>query len=196
KTDDKNAPPVFAEVMKWFIIAGCVLWVGIGVNLEIFGRFVGESYRSGLVVVPILLFANLLVGIYWNLSVWFKLTDKTYYASRITAIGMVCSILLNLLLIPQIGYMGSAISFTISSFVMVVACYLWGQRHFPVPYHLKSAFFYISTAGILILIDSFVNFDSYAVSIIFSIGLCLIFGLMVYLGEIHNKRTSISASKN
>lgn len=194
KTEDKNAPPVFAQVMKWFIIAGCVLWVGIGVNLEIFGQLIGETYRSGLVVVPVLLFANLLVGIYWNLSVWFKLTDKTYYASRITFIGMICSIILNVLLIPKIGYMGSAVSFTISSMVMVFVCYKWGQKYFPVPYQIKSAFFYIGAAGSLILLDNYVNFDSYVVSVIFSISLCTVFGLMVYLGEIRNKRISISAT--
>jgi O-antigen/teichoic acid export membrane protein len=188
KTEDKNAPPVFAQVMKWFIIAGCFLWVCIGVNLEVFGLILGENYRSGLVAVPILLFANLLVGIYWNLSVWFKLTDKTYYAVRITFIGMMCSIILNLLLIPKIGYVGSAISFTISSMVMVVICYQWGQKHFPVPYQVKSALFYIGTAGILILTDTYVSFTSYIVSVIFSISLCLIFSLTVYLREVYSKR--------
>jgi O-antigen/teichoic acid export membrane protein len=190
KTEDKNAPPVFAQVMKWFIIAGCFLWVCIGVNLEVFGLILGKNYRSGLVAVPILLFANLLVGIYWNLSVWFKLTDKTYYAVRITFIGMMCSIILNLLLIPKIGYVGSAVSFTIASMVMVVVCYQWGQKHFPVPYQVKSAFFYIGTAGILILIDTYVSFTSYIVSVIFSISLCLIFSLTVYLREVYSKRIS------
>jgi hypothetical protein len=90
--------------------------------------------------------------------------------------------------------MGSAVSFTISSMVMVFVCYRWGQRYFPVPYQTKSAFFYISTAGILILIDTYVGFTSYTVSVIFSISLCLMFGLMVYLREIHNKRISISAT--
>ena len=192
KTEDKNAPPVFAQVMKWFIIAGCFLWVGIGANLEIVGRFIGDTYRSGLIVVPILLFANLLVGIYWNLSVWFKLTDRTSYGSRITFIGMGVSVLLNVLLIPQIGYLGSAISFTVSSMVMVVVCYLWGQKYFPVPYQLKSAGFYVGLSAVLIIADGYIKFDSYAVSIVFSLLLCLIFGVVVYLREVHNKRISVS----
>lgn len=195
KTADKNAPPVFAQVMKWFIIVACVLWVGIGVNLEIIGRLIGENYRSGLVAVPILLFANLLVGVYWNLSVWFKLTDQTAYGSRITFIGMSVSVLLNVLLIPQIGYLGSAISFTLSSMVMVVVCYLWGQKHFPVPYNLKSAGFYVSLAALLLIIDTAISIDSYPFSILFSLMLCVVFGGVIYLREIRNKRAVVSKSK-
>lgn len=188
KSADKNAPPVFAQVMKWFIIFCSFLWLGIASNLEIVGLIVGESYREGLFVVPILLFANMLLGIYWNLSVWFKLTDKTYYGTRITAIGMVVAIGLNILLIPRIGYLGCAISFTISSLTMIIACYLWGQRHFPVPYNLKSAFFYIGLAGVMIVISENWTVPNIYISVSLSLLLCVIFIVIVYLREVRNIR--------
>lgn len=188
KTEDKNAPPVFAQLMKWFIIACCFLWVGIGVNLEIFGLLLGSSYHAGLVVVPVLLFANLLVGVYWNLSVWFKLTDRTQFGSRITGIGLTVAVILNILLIPKIGYLGSAFSFTISSFVMVVVCYLWGQKYFPVPYDLKSAFFYVGLAAVLIITDVFLELSTTTLSVIFSITLCLVFTIIVYIKEFRKLR--------
>jgi O-antigen/teichoic acid export membrane protein len=89
---------------------------------------------SGLGVVPILLLANLFLGVYYNLSVWFKLTDKTYYGTYIGAAGAVLTIALNFLLIPVLGYTGSAWATLACYFMMAALCWWLGERHFPVPY--------------------------------------------------------------
>ena len=183
KAEDKNAPQVFAQVMKWFIIACCFIWLSVSINLDIFGYMVSEKFRSGLVAVPILLFAQLLVGVYWNLSVWFKLTDKTSYGTKITAIGMVISVTLSMLLIPRFGYVGSAFSFATSSFIMVVICYFWGQKYFPVPYKIASAGFYVGLAFLLILVSNFFVFSEMAISLVFHLFIIFVFISAVFLIE-------------
>ena len=94
-------------VLKWFTLCCAVIFVVISVTLEDFGVVAAQpEYRTGLAVVPVLLLANLFLGVYYNLSVWFKLTDKTYFGTYISVGGAVLTVVLNLLLIPVLGYMG------------------------------------------------------------------------------------------
>ena len=150
RAEDKNSPQLLADVTKWFIIVCVLLWVGISLNLELVGLLLSAEYRTGIDVVPILLLANLLLGIYYNISFWFKLSDKTKYGTLITIIGATITIGLNVALIPIMGYMGCAWAFLTSSFVMMLLCYWLGERFYPVPYHIGSALFYIGSAGLLI----------------------------------------------
>ncbi len=160
KMGEKNSPSMIALSTKWFTIACAVLWLGVSINLDWIGLLIGPTYRSGLVVVPILLLANLFIGVYGNISIWYKLTDKTYFGTWITLLGMSITVLLNWLLIPTIGYLGCAITFAISSFIMVAIAYYYGQKHFRVPYELKLVLFYLCLAGVFVLLNKFINFDS------------------------------------
>ena len=151
KAEDKNAPLLFARVMQWFIIVCIVIWLAVSLNLDLLGLILRRPiYREGLAVVPILLLAFLFLGIYYNLTTWFKLTNKTRYGTFITLAGATCNVLLNFLLVPQLGYMGSALTFMFSSFLMVALCYWLGQKYYPVPYNVASAVFYVLSAGLLI----------------------------------------------
>ncbi|MFD1467329.1 polysaccharide biosynthesis C-terminal domain-containing protein [Hymenobacter caeli] len=136
QSTEKNSPATFALVLKWFTLCCAVIFVVISLNVEDFGALFlrRAEYRQGLAVVPVLLLANLFLGVYYNLSVWFKLTDKTYYGTYIGAGGAVLTIVLNFLLIPVLGYMGSAIATLACYFMMAVLCWRLGERHFPVPY--------------------------------------------------------------
>jgi O-antigen/teichoic acid export membrane protein len=136
QSTDKNSPATFAMIMKWFTLCCAVIFVGISLNVEdIAGKFLKRpEYLQGIAVVPVLLLANLFLGVYYNLSVWFKLTDKTYFGTYIGAGGAVLTIVLNFLLIPVLGYMGSAIATLVCYFSMAVLCWRLGERHFPVPY--------------------------------------------------------------
>jgi O-antigen/teichoic acid export membrane protein len=133
---EKNAPETFARVMRFFTLAGCLILLGVSLNLDWIGPLLLRRpvYWQGLHVVPILLAANLFLGIYYNLTVWFKLSDKTTWGTRIAAIGAVLTILLNFLLIPIIGYTGSAWAAFACYGLMAIICYRVGQRYFPVPY--------------------------------------------------------------
>ena len=152
QAEDKNAPTLLAIVTKWLVIVCVLIWLTVSVNLDILGQVFlrSKAYRIGLDIVPFLLLGNLLLGVYYNISFWFKLSDKTYYGTLITVVGTAVTIGLNLLLIPMIGYMGCAIAFLISSLVMTAMCYFLGERYYPVPYNVRSAVGYIVGAGLLI----------------------------------------------
>jgi O-antigen/teichoic acid export membrane protein len=165
RAEDKNAPGLLADVNKWFVIVCVIIWVGISLNLDWIGLFIGKTYRQGLGIVPMLLLANLVLGIYYNISFWFKLSDKTAYGTFITALGAAVTVALNLLLIPMIGYMGCAVAFLTSSVVMCVTCYLLGEKHYPVPYDVSSALIYLFSGGLLIYIASQIEISNLWISI-------------------------------
>ncbi len=148
---DKNSPQLFAKVNHYFIIVCCVLLLGVGINMDILKYFLGsDAYWEGLTIVPILLLAYLFLGVYYNFSVWFKLTDKTHYGTFITVGGAIITIAMNFILIPKFGYLGSSWAALICYFSMTVACYLLGQRFYPIPYSLLKGLAYILTTTILV----------------------------------------------
>ena len=178
RAEDKNSPKLLADVTKWFVIVCVVLWVGISLNLDVVGLLLrSPEYRTGLGVVPILLLANLLLGVYYNIAFWFKLSDKTMFGTLITVVGVVVTIVLNILLIPRMGYMGCAWAFLVSTLVMTVLCYWLGEQHYPVPYHVGSALFYIGSAALLIYGASFVKIPNLWVSVPYHLAL-----FALYLG--------------
>lgn len=161
KAEDKNAPALFARVMRYFIIVGSVFLVLIGLNLDIIVMILRKPvFREAIGAVPFMLLGYLLFGIYANLSVWFKLTDKTVYGIWLVTGGAVLSITLNYLLIPVMGYMGSAITVLLTNLAMVVASYLIGQKHFYVPYNLRSAFIHLGLAAAVVFINQTLQFNS------------------------------------
>ncbi|MFL5730515.1 MAG: polysaccharide biosynthesis C-terminal domain-containing protein, partial [Cytophagaceae bacterium] len=148
---DKNAPELFAKVMKWFIISCSFIFLFVSANLTLFQEILRSAiYREGIMVVPVLLMANLFLGIYYNLSIWYKLSDKTHMGLIISVAGALLTILLNFLLIPYFGYMGSAVTTMVCYLTMCTISYFIGQKYFYVPYHVASAFGYILLAVALV----------------------------------------------
>ncbi len=152
KAEDKNAPEVFADVMKWFIIVCVLMGVAICLNLNVLADiFLSlKIYHEGLPVVPWLLLGFLFLGIYYNLATWFKLTDKTQYGTYLTLTGASITALLNYLLVPRMGYLGCALAFASSSVVMTTLCYLFGQKFYPVPYKVGSALGYVLFGAVIV----------------------------------------------
>lgn len=131
----KDAPDVLARVMSAFVLVCGVLFVFISANPTLIGLLLRqEVYREGLAVVPILLLANLFLGIYVNLSMWFKLKELNWYGTLITILGAFITIGANFYLIPIMGYMGAAWATLVCYAAMATFCYYLGQKHFPVPY--------------------------------------------------------------
>jgi O-antigen/teichoic acid export membrane protein len=152
QAQDKNAPELFAKVMKWFIISGSLIFLFVSANLSLFQEILrSPAYREGIMVVPVLLMANLFLGIYYNLSIWYKLTDKTHLGLSISIGGAVVTIIFNFILIPYFGYMGSAITTLICYLLMSLASLIMSRKYFPVPYNLLSAFGYILCSVILVI---------------------------------------------
>lgn len=154
---EKNAPQLYADVMNWFMLFCSCIFVLVTVYLEYFGLFVGESYREGLFVVPILLLANMFLGVYVNLSIWYKLSDKTGLGAVVSIAGSLVTITLLYLWIPQFGYEGAAWATLACYAFMAVVSYLLGQKYFPVPYNLWRLVFYMLVCVSVWFLVVFVN---------------------------------------
>ncbi|AII51503.1 polysaccharide biosynthesis C-terminal domain-containing protein [Hymenobacter sp. APR13] len=184
QSTEKNSPATFAMVLKWFTLCCAVIFVGVSLNLEILGeQFLKRAeYREGIAVVPVLLLANLFLGVYWNLAVWFKLTDKTYIGTYIGAAGAVLTIALNFLLIPVLGYMGSAIATLACYFMMAAVCWWLGERHFPVPYPVARLLGWLALASGVVALGWFVPVSGYWLRQGWHLALCAGFvGLIVLI---------------
>lgn len=133
---DKNSPELFAKVLHYFVLLSLIIFVGVSVNLELIGRIFlrNPAFREALYLVPFLLFGKLLWGIYVNLSIWFKLKDKTIFGTYFSVLGAVITIIANILLIPLIGFEGSAVAMVMCYLTMTAVCYYYGQKYYPIPY--------------------------------------------------------------
>jgi O-antigen/teichoic acid export membrane protein len=146
KAKDKDAKETYAEVMTAFVLVCSVIFVGIMLYIDIVQYFVGETYRVGLPIVPILLMANLFLGIFYNLSIWYKLTGQTKFGAYIALFGAVITLVFNWLLIPRFDYMGAAWTTFACYLSMMVVSYLLGQKYYHVNYDLKRILFYLCFA--------------------------------------------------
>lgn len=143
KAKDKDAKETYAEVMTLFVLVCSVLFTGIMLYIDIVQYFVGPGYRVGLPIVPILLMANLFLGIFYNLSIWYKLTGQTKFGAWIAIFGAVITLVFNWLLIPRFDYMGAAWTTFICYLSMMVVSYLLGQKYYHVDYDVKRILFYL-----------------------------------------------------
>ncbi len=157
RSGDANAPSMYAMVMKYFVVVCCVIFLGVGLFPDIFKIIIGEAYHEGLHIVPILLLANLFLGIYYNQSVWYKLTDKTAFATIIPIAGAVITIAMNYFLIPTFGYTGAAWATLTCYLSMVVMSHIIGQKHYRVPYNLRKIIAYILISIALCLVGLWIN---------------------------------------
>lgn len=138
-----DAPALYARVMRYFVITGVFIFLLVTLYLDLFQYFIGPAFRPGLGIVPVLLMANLLLGIYVNLSVWYKLTDKTLAGAAVALLGAGITITLNVGLIPVWGYEGSAWATLLCYGTMVLVSWALGARYYPVPYPVFSILGYI-----------------------------------------------------
>lgn len=142
-----DAHLVYAKVMHYFIIVVSAMFLFVLLYLDVLKYFINnEELWVGLKVVPILLLANICLGVYYNLSIWYKLSEKTNYGAAISIFGAVLTIVLNVLLIPFFGYMGSAWATLICYASMVVVSYYFGQKNYRIPYNVKKASLYLGLA--------------------------------------------------
>jgi O-antigen/teichoic acid export membrane protein len=140
----ENPQRVYARVMKFFVITICVMFLFVAMYLDVWKYFIqNPSMWEGLKVVPILLLANMFLGIYYNLSIWYKLTNKTMAGAWITIIGAVLTLTINFFFIPRFGYMACAWATFVCYGTMMVVSFTWGQKKYPVPYAWKKLVAYM-----------------------------------------------------
>lgn len=143
KMKQQDAKKSYSEVMTAFVIFLCFIFLIVMGYIDLFQYFMGKDYRIGIMVVPILLMANIFLGIYYNLSIWYKVSDKTKYGAYIALIGAAITLIGNYFLVPILGYKGAAWTTLICYFVISLLCYLIGQKFYPVAYKVKRIAFYI-----------------------------------------------------
>jgi O-antigen/teichoic acid export membrane protein len=151
---DKNAPQLYARVMKWFVITMALAFLFTALYLDLWKYFIGDAYRSGLGIVPILLAANICLGIYYNLSIWYKLTDKMRMGLYITLFGALITLIGNYFFIPVWGMYAAAWATFFCYFAMMITAYLLGQKYYPVPYNVKKAAAYLGVMLLLFFIHT------------------------------------------
>jgi O-antigen/teichoic acid export membrane protein len=142
-----------AASMKYYVMASMIIFLGIVLFKDVFALIVGRRFREGIDILPIVLASNVLAGIWFNLSFWYKREEKTKYAAYITVLGLVVTIALSFVLVPKMGYRGAAWVRLIAEAAMVVWSYILCKRHYPIPYDLKRIAEYFAVAGVVYLIS-------------------------------------------
>lgn len=138
-SDDRRS---FSDATKYFIILGLLIFLVTTGYIDIIKKLIPENYHVGLKVVPIVLLGELFFGVYFNLSLWYKLTDQTRWGAYMSIFGFIITIAINILFIPRFGYMACAWASFIANFAMMVVSYFLGQKNYPIPYNLRSAGFF------------------------------------------------------
>jgi len=180
---EKDFTKTFADVVKYFIIICLLIFLGTMLNLSWIKYFVSKNYWSGLQVVPILLMANLCLGVFYTLSIWYKLGNKTLYGAYLTIIGAIITIVLNIYWIPRIGYIGCAWATLICYATVMVLSYFMSRKQLPVKYDFFRISIYFALSLILYFVSTQIKVDSKILGLIINNGLVLIFVAVVYFME-------------
>lgn len=159
-SNSKNPQKAYAEITNYFVILGSVILLSVIVFADVLKIVIikNESYWEAMPVVPILILASFFLGIYHNLSVWYKVTDKTRYGALISVVGAIITLVINYFGIPLFGYIASAVATLLAYGTMMFLSYYLGKKNYPIPYNLRKIGFYLAIS-IVFSILSFYVFD-------------------------------------
>lgn len=138
KSKDRDSKETYALAMKYYVITSLLIFLGMMANIDLLGLLIDESYRVGLRIIPIVLATYLFQGVFYNLSLWYKLTDKTIYGAIFSLLGLVLTVVVDVLFVPRFSYMAAVWATFVSFFIIMVLSYTIGKKYYPVPYDLKS----------------------------------------------------------
>lgn len=187
KSKEKDSKKTYAVVMKYFIIFCLFLFLGTVMNLDWIKYLVDKPYWSGLKVVPILLLANLCLGVVYNLSIWYKLSSQTKFGAMIAIAGAIITIVINVLFVPAFSYVACAWATLAAYAGMMVLSYHLGQKYFPVKYNIRAILTYTILALLLYLVSFvFKGFESVMIRVVLNNLLVMLFAFLVYKLEFKN----------
>lgn len=178
--------------MKFFVIACCFMFLFISLFLDvfrwIFTSFTNPAWAEGMEVVPLLALGNIFLGIYYNLSIWYKLTNKNLYGAAITIGGAVITIVLNIILIPRLHYAGAALATFCCYLFMMLCSYALGQKYYPVPYAVKKLLAYVTLSVLLYFVHfALVYFVDGSLLFSISAGVVLFLGFTWFVTKVEAK---------
>jgi len=176
-----NPQKNYARILEFFIAFGCVMLLAVIVFADLLKPYIirSEAYWEAMWVVPIILIANLCLGIYHNLSVWYKITDKTKIGAYISIVGALITLVINFVFIEKIGYKASAIATLAAYGIMMLLSYYYGKKYYPIPYNLKKIGLYLSASIVLSLLSFYEFRENYAVGI----PMLIVFLTIIYVSE-------------
>lgn len=188
QAEGQNPQKVYARVMKFFVITITCMFLVVSMYIDIWKYFLGkEIYWTGLKVVPILLLANMFLGIYYNLTIWYKVTNRTMAGAYITLIGAAITLIINFLFIPVIGYMACAWATFFCYGSMMVISYLWGQKVYRVPYAWKKLCAYMVIVVLLYFIHSAITHFANGAVVSFSVATVLVLLYVWFITQVERK---------
>ena len=164
-----------AKVMKYFIIFTLLAFLAVVMYMPILKHFIGPDYWEGLRVVPIVMMAEIFMGIYFNLSFWYKLTDQTWWGAVFSGIGCAALLAINFIFVPKYGYIACAWGGFVGYAICMVLSYFIGQKKAPIPYDLMSAFIYFALAIALYFAQKYIHFDNNTWTLVVNTCLLLVF---------------------
>lgn len=188
---ESNAKEIYSQIMKYFVIVAAFIFLGIMLYLDVIILFIGKNFREGTAVIPILLMAFLFLGIFYNLSIWYKLTDKTIFGAYLSLIGAMITIFLNFIWIPKYGYVGSAWSTLFCYFSMAVLSYIIGRKHFKVDYNLLKIGLYIGLSLLIYGLSTVLKIENQPTKLFIHTLLFLTYVAFVYSFEYRKQKYSI-----
>lgn len=183
KHKDRQSVEAYADAMKYYIIFSYLILLGMVFYLDILKFIVAESYWSGLTIVPIVLWTYIFQGVYFNLSYWYKLTDRTQWGAYFSLIGLAITILLQIIFVPRMGYIASAFSSTVCYFIIMLLSYFVGRRYLPIPYDIKSIGAYTLLVIVLLVVYYAVRMavNNCSMWLSMSLGTVLLVGYLIVL---------------
>ena len=163
----------YAKIMEFFVILGALILLVVTVFADLLKLILipNESYWEAMAVVPILLLAYFFLGIYHNLSVWYKITDQTKFGAYISIVGALMTLIINVVFIPIYGYLASAFATLFAYFIMALVSYMLGQKHYAIPYNLKKIGVYISLSVLFSAVSFYYFRENYVIGLLLIITL-------------------------
>ncbi len=183
QAERKNARELFAEVMKYFIIAAIGIFLVVTLYMDVFKHFIGGAFRGGLHIVPVILLANLLLGVFFNLSIWYKLNNLTRFGAMITLMGAGITFLINWFYIPVYGYTASAWAHVACYGSMVLVSWLLGRKYYRIQYPMGRIGLYVFIALIIFVLAYYAGNMPRGLNLLFNTALLAGFSIIVVLKE-------------
>ena len=185
QSKDKQAPALFAKTMHYYYLLALLIMLAICTNIDLIATLLlrNPEYRVALFLVPIIMFGKLLYGVYINLSIWYKLKDKTSYGILFTFIGAIITFVGNYFFLGTYGFISSAITIVVAYLAMSMASYYIGKKQYPIPYNFKPLFVYTIVILGVIYASYQIKIDNIWVDNLFNLSIPTVFALVIYMLE-------------
>lgn len=186
KKDEKNAKEIYAEIMNYFVFTGMSIFMIVMIFMDYFVLFIGKDFREGENIVPVILLANLFMGIFYNLSIWYKLTGQTKFGAIFVISGALITIFVNLTFIPIFGFYASAWGHLFSYLIMVLICYYYGNKHYFIPYKKSRLLLLIIVPLVLLFLRNYINENYTFIKITVGVAFMILYFLFFFkIQKIH-----------